>query len=417
MRRNNIESILLKAIFGYKRNFAKGHFPPDVKFGNIELAPFKNNAGASASISADFELSWAFRGRPFEYRKAKAENARRNFDYLLSLFEDFQVPITWATVGHLFLNCCDRNEKGIAHNDMPRPSINRRWEGDWYKHDPCTDIKKDPLWYATDLIEKIINSKIEHEIGTHTFSHIEFSSEGINDNLVGKEIQKSKEAMQRYGLVPRSLVFPFNIINYDYLDLFHREGIVAVRHRDKMVRLSYPERTNSGVYKIYESMNLRIPEHYDYLSKAIIFIEKAIERKASYHIWFHPSDPIEYFKYPLQAILNFLSKERNKNNIWITTMYDLASYCEIRRNLALLVNKKGNRIVVNIEKKYDQQKYFTPEMTYLVKSNTRITPSCMFSQNNPNELKKVEIRKESLNQYSFNLPIDTTYFELTMVDS
>jgi len=38
----------------------------------------------------------------------------------------------------------------------------------------------------------------------------------------------------------------------------------------------------SGVYKFYESMNLRRPQHYDYLDKVKIFIEAAVARCAAF---------------------------------------------------------------------------------------------------------------------------------------
>ena len=44
-------------------------------------------------------------------------------------------------------------------------------EGDWFKADPCTNLQTDPNWYAPDLIKLIRDSKVKHEIGSHTFSH------------------------------------------------------------------------------------------------------------------------------------------------------------------------------------------------------------------------------------------------------
>jgi hypothetical protein len=59
-------------------------------------------------FSADFEMAWAFR-----YSKTLASKAveiglkeRENVPTLLDLFDKYQIPATWATVGHLFLNEC-----------------------------------------------------------------------------------------------------------------------------------------------------------------------------------------------------------------------------------------------------------------------------------------------------------------------
>ena len=70
--------------------------------------------------------------------------------------------------------------------------------------------------------------------------------------------------MRPFGLKPRTLIFPRHQSEYSYLPLLASAGVIVVRHRDAKVRLSYPERTASGVYSVYESMNLRIAKHYDY---------------------------------------------------------------------------------------------------------------------------------------------------------
>src|SRR5205823_7198780 len=150
-------------------------------------------------------------------------------------------------------------------------TANDLWRGDWYMHDPCSDIRKDPLWYAPDLIRQVMECRTPQEIGTHSFSHINFSAPCSTPELVRRELEACLDVMQPFGLRPRSLVFPFNVAGYSYLPLLANMGIVAVRHRDQNVRLSYPERTESGVYRIYESMNLRAAKQYDYAEKAKIF--------------------------------------------------------------------------------------------------------------------------------------------------
>src|SRR6266481_2883854 len=162
---------LLKALFAFKGDGRPGIKPQPRVFDGIAIAPFKNNARAAACVSADFELSWAFRHHPKEVARDRGQRERKNILYLLQIFERCAFPITWATVGHLFLESCARPVHGLAHPEMPRPSRNALWAGDWYKHDPCTNYKDDPLWYAPDLIQNILESSVHHEIGTHSFSH------------------------------------------------------------------------------------------------------------------------------------------------------------------------------------------------------------------------------------------------------
>ena len=80
---------------------------------------------AAVVISADLELAWAWRyskksDDPKVLALQKAHQTRQNLPPLLDLFDQFNVPVTWATVGHLFLEECGRTN-GRAHSDLPRP--------------------------------------------------------------------------------------------------------------------------------------------------------------------------------------------------------------------------------------------------------------------------------------------------------
>jgi hypothetical protein len=360
---------ILKLLLLVKRSLLKGHLPPPCHFESVEIPPFKYNCKAAVSISADFELSWAFRGRSEEKRTLYGIRTRQNHPFLLNLFEKYSIPITWATVGHLFLESCSRGSDGRAHSDMPRPVNNTRFQGDWYRHDPCTDYKKDPLWYCPDLIQDILNSKIMHEIGSHSFSHIDFEAESANNDLVDKEMKSCIETMKSFNLVPKSLVFPHNQMGYSHLETLYNNGIIAVRHRDNKVALSYPQRTSEGVYKLYESMNTRSSGIYDYVEKAKIFISEAKKSNSAFHLWFHPSDSPELFKNEFSRIVEYISSEQNNGSIWVTTMSELAAYCEARQKTVIKVNRSENTIVLKLLCTLDQIIYPCSEITLLIHEN------------------------------------------------
>jgi peptidoglycan/xylan/chitin deacetylase (PgdA/CDA1 family) len=361
MRINN--TAMLEAIFLLQGNFKTGVEPGHRVVDGIEIAPFKNAARAAVCISADFEMSWAFRHHAQEVAREKGRRERENVPYLLQIFEDYAFPITWATIGHLFLESCTKVSGGLAHSDMPRPAHNQLWAGDWYVHDPCTDYKKDPLWYAPDLIQRILESPVSHEIGTHSFSHIDFLPVCSDPILVRREIEESALAMQHFGIRPRSLVYPFNHMGHAYLDLLSELSITTVRHRDQHVRLSYPERTPSGVYKFYESMNLRTPKHYDYLDKVKIFLAKAAERHSVFHLWFHPSDPLPLFESEFLRIIQYIDSQRQEGRVWVATMAEIAAYCEARERLGLEVTRKGNRLSVIWRGSFQSEKYGDTELS------------------------------------------------------
>jgi len=355
---------ILERIFQVKGNFAKGERPSDVCFDGIEIAPFKNNTLAAACISADFELNWAWRNLTKKKRDAKGRAGRKNVSLILKILDEYKIPVTWATVGHLFLKECKSDALGRRHPDMPRPTVRQSSSGDWYSCDPASDYIVDNLWYGPDLIKEIISRKVSHEIGTHSFSHIDFSE--ASTLLVEKEIEACISAMIPFGLTPRSLVFPFNVMGYKHLPVLCKKGIIAVRHRDKMVRMSYPERTSEGIYKIYESMNLRHTSHYKYIDKAEMFLEKAMEARSVYHLWFHPSDDEGLFKTEFISIISHLSKLREEGHLWIATMRDFASYCEARRSTIINFARINNGIEIKLDCRMDRNRYEDTFLTLVI---------------------------------------------------
>jgi len=248
---------------------------------------------------------------------------------------------------------------------MPLPPRNQLWTGDWYIHDPCTNHKENPSWYAPDVIQSILENPVGHDIGTHSFSHIDFSPTFSDPILVRREIEESVTAMQRFRISPRSLVYPFNKMGHEYLDLLSELSITAVRHRDRNVRLSYPERTPSGVYKLHESMNLRTPSHYDYLDKVKIFMTKAAERRAVFHLWFHPSQPTHLFESELLRIIQFLDSQRKERLAWIATMGEFAAYCEAREKLGLEVEREAGEMRVAWRGSFQSDKYGSTELSLI----------------------------------------------------
>jgi hypothetical protein len=156
-------------------------------------------------FSVDFEMAWAFR-----YSRELSATAievglkeRENVPLLLNLLDDFTIPATWATVGHLFLDCCSPLAQGPKHPEMLRPEYfdNRNWiynSGDWYDHDPATNELKDPAWYASTLVEKIISAKTKHEIGCHTFSHLDFTYKNCPKNIADNELEQKGDPIEKF---------------------------------------------------------------------------------------------------------------------------------------------------------------------------------------------------------------------------
>lgn len=160
-------------------------------------------------LTFDTELIWGlfFDRRWRERAEARHRRVREVFPRILELLAEHRVRATFAFVGHLFLDRCERRE-GRAHPEMVRPEHDC-FDGDWYRFDPCTDVARDPLWYGLDLVEAVRADPLGHEIGAHGFSHA-FLDGSLE--LARSEMCAAAEAARAAGVTVRSFVYPRNVV-------------------------------------------------------------------------------------------------------------------------------------------------------------------------------------------------------------
>jgi peptidoglycan/xylan/chitin deacetylase (PgdA/CDA1 family) len=105
-------------------------------------------------------------------------------DGLLALLDRYEIPATWAIVGHLMLEGCSRHDGAVHADVMPRPDYS--WfPKDWYVHDPCTSAIQSPGWYAPDILEWIRATRVRHEIASHSFAHIYYGDPECSASAAG----------------------------------------------------------------------------------------------------------------------------------------------------------------------------------------------------------------------------------------
>lgn len=281
-------------------------------------------------LSADFEMAWAFRiSKIVKNAPARGLRERENMPVILQHLDKYKIPVTWATVGHLFLERCKR-EKGKAHLDMPRPGYfeNRNWsfqQGDWYDDDPCTNFMDDAAWYAPDLIDMILNSKQDHEIGCHTFSHIDFTYQNCSPALAEAEIKKCKELAELKGVSLKSIVFPGGTEgNFETLK---KLGFTNYR-KPMLYDIDMPKIDQYGLVAIPSSYGMDKPP-YGWHEKTCFkivksLIDKAAKHKMVCHLWFHPSMDQWYLEKVFPKMLQYLSERRELGLIEVLTMAQIA---------------------------------------------------------------------------------------------
>ena len=192
----------------------------DVDVGNKELGVInegKNDANINRYIS--------------EYLIGEIEE--RALPLFVDLFNDFEIPVTFAIRGQL------------------------------------TEA-------YDSILELILNSPIKHDIGPHGYYHREFKN--LSHNEAENELKMISVGMKKFGITPRSFVFPRNSVAH--LDLLEKHGYQCYRGYDKCMYIEKKGR----LYNIHPSL---------FVGQSItpIFLKKildiAIAKKLPFHVWFH----------------------------------------------------------------------------------------------------------------------------------
>jgi peptidoglycan/xylan/chitin deacetylase (PgdA/CDA1 family) len=290
-------------------------------------------------ISADFELAWAWRyakdhRNPYETALRYATLARGNVPKILELCNKNDIPITWATVGHLFLKRCDKHQN-LAHSRMTRLPYheNEHWRfdrGDWFDDDPCTDWLTSPEWYAPDLIKRILASKVNHEVACHTFSHIDCSNNVCPSSIFQEEIDACKASASEFGIELRSFVHPGHTIGN--LATLKDSGFSSFRTDYRNV-LGYPKRHANGLWEFGGTSEFAYRNEWSvnyHIYRYSEIIERALRNHKVCYYWFHPSvDPV-FVDRILPSIFEFANSKRKI--LWVTNMKEYTNWLDDRHN-------------------------------------------------------------------------------------
>lgn len=276
----------------------------------------KNSKGTFI-LSLDTELAWGNIDKPISFEKNKKYyyiTREKVIDALLKLMEEYDIKATWALVGHLFLESCGPWGE-IKHPEIPRSPCSW-YKKDWFSLDPGTNINEDPIWYGRDIIEKIIRDPVEHEIASHSFSHLIFNEE-MSKSTVKADLQKCVQIAKEMDIDLKSFIFPRHIIGF--LEELNQAGFKAFRGGeptwyskmkmpallvkfshiiDQTLAISPPVVSpgmNAGMVEIPRSMQLLPKNSFRFLipnksrkTKALKGIRKAVKEKKIFHFWFHP---------------------------------------------------------------------------------------------------------------------------------
>jgi hypothetical protein len=272
------------------------------------------------AISLDFELYWGIRGRMTI--KEYGENILGTHEAakaILNIFNDYDIHATWATVGFIFFENTD-----CIKNNLPDilPDYAKTVLSPYHELDEVAKLNRN-YHFAPDIIELIMGQKTQ-EIGTHTFSHYYCLEEGQSPEAFRADISSASRIAESKGIKLRSLVFPRNQWNPDYLSVLDEMGITCYRGNEgdwankavneendgrvrRVVRLidTYFNLTGYHTYNLWECLgqkpfNIPASRFLRPYSKRLSFLDPlrlkritramedaAVSRKI-FHLWWHP---------------------------------------------------------------------------------------------------------------------------------
>ncbi|WP_209330492.1 polysaccharide deacetylase family protein [Lunatimonas salinarum] len=176
-------------------------------------------------ISLDFELHWGrFDKIPVEGQERYYALAREAVPRLLDIFADFEISVTWATVGMLLAE--NREEwRTYQPSQLPRFTSDKYSAYRWYERSPASD----KLLFAPELVKRIATYP-RQEIGCHTFAHYYTREPGACTESFRADLQAAKRIVaDKLGLEMRSMVFPRNQFHPEAILIAGQEGFRFLR--------------------------------------------------------------------------------------------------------------------------------------------------------------------------------------------
>lgn len=280
------------------------------------------------TISIDLELAWGVWDTATADDLRRAETAERPIcAMLLDLFGRYQVPATWLVVAALLDQDSARSHPGSKS-----------------------------CWYAPDVIERIVASKVRQEIGSHSGRHVYFDR--ISPDEAQDDLEFAKRVHRANDLGFDSFAFPRNAVGH--VNIVAEAGIHVVRSRDVgLLRTAHHGGRLSARAANYVDQFLPVPPRQSFpetlgqlvdipgsmqmlgrnglrrfllpqvtRAKLLLGLERARRDGGTFHLWFHPSNFYYRRDEQLATLAWFLERatdEASRGRIEFRTMSSFAA--------------------------------------------------------------------------------------------
>lgn len=273
-------------------------------------------------VSLDFELHWGtFDAFTLEAYRENLENVPLVINRILKLAEKYHVNLTFATVGMLFFS-----NKADLLSGLPKIKpdyTNKKLNAFQLLPILGESEELDPIHFAKSSIETI-KKYPNHEIASHTFSHYYCKELGQDTNSFVSDLAAFKILSHQEDINLKSIVFPKNQINDEYLLKCQEHGYNSYRgSENNFIYESKPEGETSKWIRalrfldayinltghhVYKSEKLEKPGIINIPSSRFLrpynsklswlerykikrikrSLNKAAKTNAIFHLWWHP---------------------------------------------------------------------------------------------------------------------------------
>jgi hypothetical protein len=298
----------------------------------------------SVVISVDGELAWGYHDLfPLSAeQRQRISIARDRWYRLIELFDQYEIPATWAVVGHLLTADGGKYRREHTLGD------------DWFATAKNRRQRRPDEWDGSALVDQVQTATVDHEIASHSFSHPEFTE--ISAAAARAECRLSREIGNDHDLGFESFVFPRNVISHR--DILAETGFLGYRGRQPTARqlpgvqgvamlggyvtgsiqppLVEPAVDAYGLINVPASMFLggfrdRPWSTLDSFARepgtrlAKLGIDRASTEEGIFHLWLHPHDlTTQRYLDRMQDVLSYLATKRREENLRVETIRDVA---------------------------------------------------------------------------------------------
>jgi len=250
-------------------------------------------------ISLDFEMFWGMRdNKTINSYGNNILEVHNIFPKLLNLFQQYKINATFATVGFLF---AENNKELVHYFPKLKPNYDDKNLSpyNYYFSKIKNNKNNDKYHYAFNSI-KLLLKKNNHEIASHTFSHYYCLESGQNLEDFKADMNAAIAIGEDKNITLKSLVFPRNQFNKEYLSICKDLGITSYRGNEK----SWFYKASMNKEESFIKRFFRIADSYINLSGHNTFSISNIPKELPYNL------PSSRFLRPFNSKLKTIEKYR-----------------------------------------------------------------------------------------------------------